>query len=105
VVVVVDDVCAKAVLAATAHAAPAANNFINLLCFMFILCIGYADVIRRISIRLVPGEVYSTSLLFRGSRICRSHRYLALCNLYPDSAISCRAIAPRGTIFLRPGAK
>ena len=38
VVVVVDDVCAKAVLNATAPAAPAANNFINLVCFMFVLC-------------------------------------------------------------------
>jgi hypothetical protein len=40
VVVVVDCSCAKAVLSATAPAAPAANIFINLVCFMFVLCFG-----------------------------------------------------------------
>jgi hypothetical protein len=36
-VVVVEDVCAKAVLSAIALTAPAANNLINLFCFMFVL--------------------------------------------------------------------
>jgi hypothetical protein len=40
VVVVVEEVCAKAVLNATAPAAPAANNFINLVCFIFVVCFG-----------------------------------------------------------------
>jgi hypothetical protein len=39
VVVVVLLVCAKAV-AATAQAMPVANIFINLDCFMFVLCFG-----------------------------------------------------------------
>jgi hypothetical protein len=37
VVVVVDVSCAKAVLNATAPAAPAANKFTNLVCFIFVL--------------------------------------------------------------------
>jgi hypothetical protein len=40
VVVVVDDVCAKAVVSAIALTAPAANNLVNLFCFMFVLCFG-----------------------------------------------------------------
>jgi hypothetical protein len=40
VVVVVDDVCAKAVVSAIALTAPAANNLSNLFCFMFVLCFG-----------------------------------------------------------------
>lgn len=40
VVVVVEEVCAKAVLSAIALTAPAANNVINLFCFMFVLCFG-----------------------------------------------------------------
>jgi hypothetical protein len=38
-VVVVEDVCAKAVVSANALTAPAANNLINLFCFMFVLCL------------------------------------------------------------------
>jgi hypothetical protein len=40
VVVVVADVCAKAVVSAIALTAPAANNVINLFRFIFVLCIG-----------------------------------------------------------------
>ena len=40
VVVVVEEVCAKAVLSAIALTAPAANNVINLFGFMFVLCFG-----------------------------------------------------------------
>ena len=40
VVVVVEEVCAKAVVSAMALTAPAANNVINLFCFMFVLCFG-----------------------------------------------------------------
>jgi hypothetical protein len=40
VVVVVADVCAKAVVSAIALTAPAANNVINLFRFMFVLCFG-----------------------------------------------------------------
>jgi hypothetical protein len=40
VVVVVEDVCAKAVVSAIALTAPAANNLINLFCFIFVLCCG-----------------------------------------------------------------
>jgi hypothetical protein len=40
VVVVVVEVCAKAVLSAIALTAPAANNVINLFGFMFVLCFG-----------------------------------------------------------------
>jgi hypothetical protein len=40
VVVVVDEVCAKAVVSAIALTAPAANNVVNLFCFMFVLCFG-----------------------------------------------------------------
>jgi hypothetical protein len=40
VVVVVEVSCAKAVLSATALAAPAANNFTNLVCFIFVLYFG-----------------------------------------------------------------
>jgi hypothetical protein len=40
VAVVVVEVCAKAVLSAIALTAPAANNVINLFCFMFVLCFG-----------------------------------------------------------------
>ena len=40
VVVVVVEVCAKAVVSASALTAPAANNLINLFCFMFVLCFG-----------------------------------------------------------------
>jgi len=39
VVVVVADVCAKAVVSAIALTAPAANNVVNLFCFMFVLCV------------------------------------------------------------------
>jgi hypothetical protein len=39
-VVVVLEVCAKAVVSAIALTAPAANNLINLFCFMFVLCFG-----------------------------------------------------------------
>jgi hypothetical protein len=39
-VVVVEEVCAKAVVSAIALTAPAANNLINLFCFMFVLCFG-----------------------------------------------------------------
>jgi hypothetical protein len=39
-VVVVEDVCAKAVLSAIALTAPAANNLINLFCFIFVLWFG-----------------------------------------------------------------
>ena len=38
VVVVVDDVCARAVLNATALTAPIANNLLSGVCFMFVLC-------------------------------------------------------------------
>jgi hypothetical protein len=38
VVVVVEVSCAKAVTNATAPAAPTANNFTNLVCFIFVLC-------------------------------------------------------------------
>jgi hypothetical protein len=38
VVVVVAEVCAKAVVSAIALTAPAANNVVNLLCFIFVLC-------------------------------------------------------------------
>jgi hypothetical protein len=38
VVVVVDEVCAKAVVSAIALTAPAANNVINLFFFIFVLC-------------------------------------------------------------------
>jgi hypothetical protein len=38
VVVVVADVCAKAVVSAIALTAPAANSVVNLFCFMFVLC-------------------------------------------------------------------
>ena len=40
VVVVVAEVCAKAVVSAIALTAPAANNVINLFRFMFVLCFG-----------------------------------------------------------------
>jgi hypothetical protein len=40
VVVVVADVCAKAVVSAIALTAPAANNVINLFCFMLSFCLG-----------------------------------------------------------------
>jgi hypothetical protein len=40
VVVEVEDVCAKAVVSAIALTAPAANNVVNLFCFMFVLCFG-----------------------------------------------------------------
>jgi hypothetical protein len=40
VVVVVLLVCAKTVETAIAQATPAANIFINLVCFMFVLCFG-----------------------------------------------------------------
>jgi len=40
VVVVVDDVCAKAVVSAIALTAPAANNVVNLFCFIFVLYFG-----------------------------------------------------------------
>ena len=40
VVVVVLVSCAKAVLSATAQAAPPANIFTNLVCFIFVLCFG-----------------------------------------------------------------
>jgi hypothetical protein len=40
VVVVVEEVCAKAVVSAIALTAPAANNVVNLFCFMFVLCFG-----------------------------------------------------------------
>jgi hypothetical protein len=40
VVVVVAEVCAKAVVSAIALTAPAANNVINLFSFMFVLCFG-----------------------------------------------------------------
>ena len=40
VVVVVDDVCAKAEVSAMALTAPAANNVVNLFCLMFVLCFG-----------------------------------------------------------------
>jgi hypothetical protein len=40
VVVVVDEVCAKAVVSAIALTVPAANSVINLFCFMFVLCFG-----------------------------------------------------------------
>ena len=40
VVVVVAEVCAKAVVSAIALTAPAANNVINLFCFIFVLCFG-----------------------------------------------------------------
>jgi len=40
VVVLLVDVCAKAVVSAIALTAPAANNLINLFCFMFVLCFG-----------------------------------------------------------------
>jgi len=39
-VVVVEEVCAKAVVSAIALTAPAANNVVNLSCFMFVLCFG-----------------------------------------------------------------
>jgi hypothetical protein len=39
VVVVVLSCCAKAVLSAIAQAVPAANIFINLVCFIFVLCL------------------------------------------------------------------
>jgi hypothetical protein len=38
VVVVVDEVCARAVLNATALTAPIANNLLSGVCFMFVLC-------------------------------------------------------------------
>ena len=40
VVVVVEEVCAKAVVSAIALTAPAANNLVNLFCFIFVLCFG-----------------------------------------------------------------
>ena len=40
VVVVEDEVCAKAEVSAIALTAPAANNVVNLFCFMFVLCFG-----------------------------------------------------------------
>jgi hypothetical protein len=40
VVVVVDEVCAKAVVSAIALTAPVANSVVNLFCFMFVLCFG-----------------------------------------------------------------
>jgi hypothetical protein len=40
VLVVVEDVCAKAEVSAIALTAPAANNVVNLFCFMFVLCFG-----------------------------------------------------------------
>ena len=40
VVVVVAEVCAKAVVSAIALTAPAANSVINLFRFMFVLCFG-----------------------------------------------------------------
>jgi hypothetical protein len=40
VVVLVDEVCAKAEVSAIALTAPAANNVINLFCFIFVLCFG-----------------------------------------------------------------
>jgi hypothetical protein len=40
VVVVVVDSCAKAVPIAKMQAAPAANNFVNVFCFMFVLWFG-----------------------------------------------------------------
>ena len=40
VVVVVVESCAKAVPSANAQAAPAANNFVNVFCFMFVLWFG-----------------------------------------------------------------
>ena len=39
-VFVVVVVCAKAVVNAIALTAPAANNVVNLFCFMFVLCFG-----------------------------------------------------------------
>jgi hypothetical protein len=38
-VVVVVDVCARAVLSATAVTAPTANNLLSGVCFMFVLCL------------------------------------------------------------------
>ena len=40
VVVVVVEVCAKAVVSAIALMAPAANNLVNLFCFIFVLSFG-----------------------------------------------------------------
>jgi len=40
VVVVVDEVCAKAEVSAIALTAPAANSVVNLFCFIFVLCFG-----------------------------------------------------------------
>lgn len=40
VVVVEDEVCAKAVVSAIALTAPAANSVVNLFCFIFVLCLG-----------------------------------------------------------------
>jgi hypothetical protein len=40
VVVVLDEVCAKAVVSAIALTAPAANSVVNLFCFIFVLCFG-----------------------------------------------------------------
>jgi len=40
VVVVVEEVCAKAEVSAIALTAPAANNVVNLFCFIFVLCFG-----------------------------------------------------------------
>jgi hypothetical protein len=39
VVLVVVEVCAKAVVSAIALTAPAANSVVNLFCFMFVLCL------------------------------------------------------------------
>jgi hypothetical protein len=39
-VVVVEEVCAKAVVSAIALTAPAANSVVNLFCFMFVLYFG-----------------------------------------------------------------
>jgi len=40
VVVLLVELCAKAVVSAIALTAPAANNLIILFCFMFVLCFG-----------------------------------------------------------------
>jgi hypothetical protein len=73
VVVVVDDVCARAVLNATALTAPIANNLLSGVCFMFVLCF----VQRKMSVVLLsdcssPAFIQTTPP-FRGLLAGRLH--------------------------------
>jgi len=65
VVVVVSFVLvwAKALLNATALTAPTTNNLLSDVCFMFVLCLGSTDALRRAVIRLFQLSLYSPNTL------------------------------------------